>query len=247
MKLSKRILPFILALPALMGLWACSDSSDQLTVSEREEITSLKNQLRDELANINSDSLSSRTVWVAPQVTVVKDRMVEHETWPFIVGIVGIIFGCAVPVGIVAVIMSSITTRRRYETRVIELAINRNYPLPAEFYQRKSTPQLLYRAVVWIGVGITCNVFAGVTNNDDMMWLGIFPFFIGLANLALFILRRIDNRKSDDGQFSVPTATEANPYSYPRPEKPENPYVDITPADNQPATPIDSTNGDNAQ
>lgn len=216
-------------------------------MDEREEITTLKNQLRDELANISSDSLSSRTVWVAPQVTVVKDQAVDQETWPFIVGIVGIIFGCAVPVGIVAVIMSSINTRRRYETRVIELAINRNYPLPAEFFRKRTTPQLLYRGVVWIGLGITCLVFAGVTNNDDMMWLGIFPFFIGLANIALFILRRIDSRKKGEDEVDPATATEQNPYSYPQPQKPENPYVDITSADNQPSTTTDTTNGDDAQ
>lgn len=244
MKLSKRILPFLLALPALMGFWACSNSSDELTTIEREEITSLKNQLRDELSNLNTDSLSSRTVWVAPEVTVVKDRSFDNQSWPFITGIIGIIFGCAVPVGIVAVITSSITTRRRYETRVVELAISRNYPLPAEFFHKRTVQQLLYRGIIWIGVGITCIAFAAATGNEDMTWLGVFPFFIGLANIALFILRRIDNRKKSEAEVSVAEAPEANPYSYPQPEIP---YSDITPTENQPATTPDSTPGEDAQ
>ena len=214
-------------------------------MDEREEITSLKNQLRDELSNLNADSLSSRTVWVAPEVTVVKGRSFDNNSWPFITGIIGILCGCAVPIGIVAVIMSSINTRRRYETRVVELAISRNYPLPAEFFHKRTVQQLLYRGVVWIGVGFTCFAFAGATGNEDMTWLGIFPLFIGLANIALFILRRIDNRKkANNDEVSVPEAPEANPYSF---GTPETPYADITPVENHPATTNDTTTGDNAQ
>lgn len=208
MKLSHRIIPCLLAIPALLGFWACSNSQNES--NDRKEITELKNQLKEELSTISSDSLSSKTVWVAPEVTVVEDRFMSEDSWPFIVGIIGIVCGCAVPIGIVAVIMSSMNTRRRYEMRALETAINHNYPLPQQFYRIKTLHQLLYRAVVWIGVGIGCWYCAVVTDNWDMSWIGVFPLFIGLANLALYLVRRHDSRKDEDAQ---PCAPAANPYS----------------------------------
>ncbi len=195
MKLFHRIIPFLAALPLLAAAWSCNRNSDN--PEQHREIAELKEELKSQLSEINSDSLATRTVWIAPEVRVSDRDMIDEDTWPFIVGIFGIVFGCAVPVAIVAVIMSSLNTRKRYEMRVVEMAISRNYPLPADFYRSRSNNRTLYRAIIWIGVGIGIWAMAELTDNMDMAWIGVFPFFIGLANLALFFIRRHDEEKDD--------------------------------------------------
>lgn len=235
MKLFHRIIPFLAALPLLAAAWSCNRHSDDS--EQHREIAQLKEELKSQLSEINSDSLASRTVWIAPEVKVSSgDDLMDEDTWPFIVGIVGIIFGCAVPVAIVAVIMSSVNTRRRYEMRVVEMAISRNYPLPNDFYRSVSNNRRLYRAIIWMGIGIGCWAMAIFSDNEDMAWIGVFPFFIGLANLALFLIRRHDEKKKEQSAAAEEeaelrrvhnpyetTAPESNRFSAPAPTGADEP------------------------
>lgn len=120
----------------------------------------------------------------------------------FIVGMLGIVAGCAVPVCMTIVIARSVITRRKIDNRLIERAIEKNYPLPDEFFSGRSIYRRLYRGLVWIGIGTAFLLwfFLSSKHKPEMMFFSIIPIFIGLANLAIYVARRrdLDRAKTTD-------------------------------------------------
>lgn len=208
MKTLHRLLPLLIALPALCGLVACNNSAE--SGNENKEVARLKEQLKQELSQLDTDSLESRTIWVTPEVNYVEEPgFLNEDSWPFIVGMLGIVAGCAVPVCITIVIARSIITRRKIDNRLIERAIEKNYPLPDEFFSGRTIYRSLYRGVIWVGVGTAFLLWfiCSSGHKPAFMFLGIIPIFIGLANLAIYVARRRDSARTQIKDFTDYTQT----------------------------------------
>lgn len=109
-------------------------------------------------------------------------------------------------IAIVWIILYYRRERERDKYHILEKAIEHDRQLPAAFYHSVQKPivQKIQSGICWIGVGIAFIIFFICI--DESVWsIGIIPVFIGLAQIAMFIVQtnifrifKSDNTASDN-------------------------------------------------
>ncbi len=117
-----------------------------------------------------------------------------------IVPILAITIPFLTAIAIVWIILYYRRERERDKYRILEKAIEHNRQLPAVLYHSVPKPivQKIQSGICWIGVGITFIIFF-ICINEEVWPIGIIPIFIGIAQIATFIVQTKISRifKSD--------------------------------------------------
>ncbi len=210
----RRLVYFLVA--ALIA--SISFTSCQRKAITQEEIDELNRQISEKLAMIenNDDTTTSITIDSATTDSTIKVNTPKNDKKTEITiiqghndgenfGVVLIIFiaitspfACAVL--IVFFIIRGITIRQREHNKLIEKAIECNYPLPKDFFNApKQSKSRLQSALVWLawGVGIIafCLIVSGA--KDTVFAIGFIPLLIGVAKLITYF---VEDRKKEDAE-----------------------------------------------
>ena len=99
---------------------------------------------------------------------------------------------------IVFFIIRGITIRQREHNKLIEKAIECNYPLPDDFFKApKRHRSRLQSALVWIAWGVGIISFCLIMSNDTVYAIGLIPLLVGIAKLITYF---VEDRKKEDAE-----------------------------------------------
>ena len=210
-----RHLVYFLATALIAGI---SFTSCQRKAITQEEIDELNRQISEKLAMIenNDDTTTSITIDSASTDSTIKINTPRNDKKTEITIIqghnggesVGAVlflsivatahFACAVL--IVFFIIRGITSRQREHNKLIEKAIECNYPLPNDFFKApKQSKSRLQSALVWLawGVGIIafCLIVSGA--KDTVFAIGFIPLLVGVAKLITYF---VEDRKKENAE-----------------------------------------------
>ena len=197
-----------------------SFTSCQRKAITQEEIDELNRQISEKLAMVenNDDTTTSITIDSTDTDSIVKvntpknDKKTEitiiqgqNERFEsegiFIITIVFIII--VTPFASIVLILffaiRGITSRQRERNKLIEKAIECNYPLPDDFFkapiQHKSR---LQSALVWLAWGVGIVVFFLIVDPTVTAYsIGLIPLLVGAAKLITYF---VEDRKKDNNQ-----------------------------------------------
>ena len=211
-----RRLIYFLAAALIAGI---SFSSCQRKAITQEEIDELNRQISEKLAMVenNDDTTTSITIDSTDTDSIVKvkaendkqkaeitiiqgqnDRFESEGIFIIIIVFIAIVTPFASIVLIIFFAIRGITSRQRERNKLIEKAIECNYPLPNEFFkapiQHKSR---LQSALVWLAWGIGIISFFLIMSNDTVYAIGLIPTLVGIAKLITYF---VEDRKNEDAQ-----------------------------------------------
>ena len=201
----------IIALIASISLSSC-----QRKAITQEEIDELNRQISEKLAMVknNDDTTTSITIDTASTDSTIKintpknDKKTEitiiqgHKDWGKF-GVVLVVFSALIAPFVCAVlivffIIRGITSRQREHNKLIEKAIECNYPLPNDFFKApKQHKSRLQSALVWLAWGIGIISFCLIMSNDTVYAIGLIPLLVGIAKLITYF---IEDRKKEDAE-----------------------------------------------
>ena len=201
----------IIALIASISLSSC-----QRKAITQEEIDELNRQISEKLAMVknNDDTTTSITIDTASTDSTIKINTPKNDKKTEItiiqghndggnLGIVLVIFTALIipfvsAVLIVFFIIRGITSRQREHNKLIEKAIECNYPLPNDFFKApKQHKSRLQSALVWLAWGIGIISFCLIMSNDTVYAIGLIPLLVGIAKLITYF---IEDRKKEDAE-----------------------------------------------
>lgn len=123
------------------------------------------------------------------KIELEKPIKIKSENMPGItIQVLGLLVPFATSIGIVWLVLYYRRERQRDRLRIIEISLTSGRPLPPEFYYTTPRPirQKLQSGIRWIGGGLAIIMFFAMVEAE--MWpIGIFPLFIGIANIAVYI------------------------------------------------------------
>ena len=192
-----------------------SFSSCQRKAISQEEIDEFSRQINAKLEQIDNNATSDSNAFIndsssADSIIKIKAEkenqkaeitIIQHTndgenfSGVFIVFIAIITpFACAVL--IVFFIIRGITSRQREHNKLIEKAIENNYPLPDNFFDTpKRHKSRLQSSLVWLAWGIgTMGFFYIVDPTETAYSLGLIPLLVGAAKLITYF---IEDRKKE--------------------------------------------------
>ena len=208
----RRLVYFLtIALIASISLSSC-----QRKAITQEEINELNRQISEKLAMVknNDDTTTSITIDTASTDSTIKintpknDKKTEitiiqgHKDWGKF-GVVLVVFSALIAPFVCAVlivffIIRGITSRQREHNKLIEKAIECNYPLPNDFFKApKQSKSRLQSALVWLAWGIGIISFCLIMSNDTVYAIGLIPLLVGIAKLITYF---IEDRKKEDAE-----------------------------------------------
>ena len=208
----RRLVYFLtIALIASISLSSC-----QRKAITQEEIDELNRQISEKLAMVenNDDTTTSITIDTASTDSTIKintpknDKKTEitiiqgHNDWGKF-GVVLVVFSALIAPFVCAVlivffIIRGITSRQREHNKLIEKAIECNYPLPNDFFKApKQHKSRLQSALVWLAWGIGIISFCLIMSNDTVYAIGLIPLLVGIAKLITYF---IEDRKKEDAE-----------------------------------------------
>ena len=208
----RRLVYFLtIALIASISLSSC-----QRKAITQEEINELNRQISEKLAMVknNDDTTTSITIDTASTDSTIKintpknDKKTEitiiqgHKDWGKF-GVVLVVFSALIAPFVCAVlivffIIRGITSRQREHNKLIEKAIECNYPLPNDFFKApKQHKSRLQSALVWLAWGIGIISFCLIMSNDTVYAIGLIPLLVGIAKLITYF---IEDRKKEDAE-----------------------------------------------
>lgn len=182
-----------IALIALLSLMPLTSTATNSTTDSVATIS--VTHTTDELSNKDKNTgVLTRTDTLSPMnhnLSIPKNNIapILALTIPFLTAI-----------AIVWIVLYYRRERERDKYRILEKAIEHNRQLPAVLYHsvQKNIIQKIQSGICWIGVGITFIIFFICI--DEAVWsIGIIPIFIGIAQIAMFIVQTKISRifKSD--------------------------------------------------
>lgn len=192
-----------------------SFSSCQRKAISQEEIDEFSRQINAKLEQIDNNATSDSNAFIndsssADSIIKIKAEkenqkaeitIIQHTndgenfSGVFIVFIAIISpFACAVL--IVFFIIRGITSRQREHNKLIEKAIENNYPLPDNFFDTpKRHKSRLQSSLVWLAWGIgTMGFFYIVDPTETAYSIGLIPLLVGAAKLITYF---IEDRKKE--------------------------------------------------
>lgn len=192
-----------------------SFSSCQRKAISQEEIDEFSRQINAKLEQIDNNATSDSNAFIndsssADSIIKIKAEkenqkaeitIIQHTndgenfSGVFIVFIAIITpFACAVL--IVFFIIRGITSRQREHNKLIEKAIENNYPLPDNFFDTpKRHKSRLQSSLVWLAWGIgTMGFFYIVDPTETAYSIGLIPLLVGAAKLITYF---IEDRKKE--------------------------------------------------
>ena len=208
----RRLVYFLtIALIASISLSSC-----QRKAITQEEIDELNRQISEKLAMVenNDDTTTSITIDTAYTDSTIKINTPKNDKKTEItiiqgykggenLGIVLVIFTALIipfvcAVLIVFFIIRGITSRQREHNKLIEKAIECNYPLPNDFFKApKQHKSRLQSALVWLAWGIGIISFCLIMSNDTVYAIGLIPLLVGIAKLITYF---VEDRKKEDAE-----------------------------------------------
>lgn len=208
----KRII-YILAIAAITSI---SFSSCQRKAITQAEIDEFSRQVNEQLAALdnNDDSTTSITIDSTGTDSIVKVNTPNNDKKAEItiiqqsndgedIGVTIVIFTAitmpfACIVLIVFFIIRGITIGRRDHNKLIEKAIESNYPLPDNFFNApKRTKSRLQSGLVWLAWGLGIISIFLIISDDTVYAIGLIPLFVGVAKLITYF---VEDRKKEDNQ-----------------------------------------------
>lgn len=212
----KRLVYFL----AITLIASISLSSCQRKAITQEEIDKINHKINDALVELNNhydeDSTISITIDSANTDSTIaintpkKDKkteitIIQQSNDGQSIGIVLIVFIAIVtPFACVVLIVffaiRGITSRQREHNKLIEKAIDNNYPLPNNFFEApKQNKSRLQSALVWLawGIGIIafCLIISGAKNTAYA--IGLIPLLVGSAKLITYF---VEDRKKGNAE-----------------------------------------------
>ncbi len=204
----KRII-YILAIATIASI---SFSSCQRKAITQEEIDNLNSQISEHLELLENKSSkkidttgSDSIVKVATdndskkaEITIIHSSN-DGENFSVVLIVftaITIPFACAVL--IISMSIKAITARQRERNKLIEKAIECNYPLPSDFFANDRNPRTrLQSALVWLAWGVgTIAIFLIITD-ETVYAIGIIPLLVGIAKLITYFA---EDRKKESNQ-----------------------------------------------
>ena len=207
----KRLVYFlVVALIANISLSSC-----QRKAISQEEIDEFSRQINAKLEQIDNKTTSDSNAFIndsssADSIVKIKTEkenqkaeitIIQHKndgenfSGVFIVFIaIATPFACAVL--IVFFIIRGITSRQREHNKLIEKAIENNYPLPDNFFDApKRHKSRLQSSLVWLAWGIgTMGFFYIVDPTETAYSIGLIPLLVGVAKLITYF---VEDRKKE--------------------------------------------------
>ncbi|MBE6318958.1 MAG: hypothetical protein E7081_08305 [Bacteroidales bacterium] len=213
----KRII-YLLAVALVVSI---SFSSCQRKAITQEEIDEFSRQINERLEEINNNNKNNDTVITIDSTgtdTTVKINtntpqtkqdteitIIQRDNTNFgesietvIIVFIAIITPFACLVLIVFFIIKGITSRQRDRNKLIEKAIENNYPLSEDFFASQKSPRTrLQSALVWLawGIGIM-GFFYIVAPTETVYAIGLIPLLVGIAKLITYFLE--DRKKESE-------------------------------------------------
>lgn len=190
-------------------------SSCQRKAISQEEIDEFSRQINAKLEQIDNKTTSDSNAFIndsssADSIVKIKTEkenqkaeitIIQHKndgenfSGVFIVFIaIATPFACAVL--IVFFIIRGITSRQREHNKLIEKAIENNYPLPDNFFDTpKRHKSRLQSSLVWLAWGIgTMGFFYIVDPTETAYSIGLIPLLVGVAKLITYF---VEDRKKE--------------------------------------------------
>lgn len=192
-------------------------SSCQRKAISQEEIDEFSRQINAKLEQIDNKTTSDSNAFIndsssADSIVKIKTEkenqkaeitIIQHKndgenfSGVFIVFIaIATPFACAVL--IVFFIIRGITSRQREHNKLIEKAIENNYPLPDKFFDTpKRHKSRLQSSLVWLAWGIgTMGFFYIVDPTETAYSIGLIPLLVGVAKLITYFVE--DHKKESE-------------------------------------------------
>mgnify|MGYP003294740799 CR=1 FL=1 len=213
----KRII-YLLAVALVISI---SFSSCQRKAITQEEIDEFSRQINERLEEINNNNKNNDTVITIDSTgtdTTVKINtntpqtkqnteitIIQRDNTNFgesietvIIVFIAIITPFACLVLIVFFIIKGITSRQREHNKLIEKAIENNYPLPDKFFDTpKRHKSRLQSSLVWLAWGIgTMGFFYIVDPTETAYSIGLIPLLVGVAKLITYFVE--DHKKESE-------------------------------------------------
>ena len=136
------------------------------------------------------------------EITIIqnqKDRFESEGIFILAIVFIAIVTPFASIVLIIFFAIRGITSRQRERNKLIEKAIDNNYPLPDNFFISQKSPRTrLQSALVWIAWGVGVVAFFLIVDPTVTAYsLGLIPLLVGAAKLITYF---IEDRKKDNNQ-----------------------------------------------
>ena len=135
------------------------------------------------------------------EITIIQgqnDRLKSEGVFIIAIVFIAIVTPFTSLVLIVFFAIRGITCRQRERNKLIEKAIDNNYPLPDDFFSsQKNSRTRLQSALVWLAWGIGIISFFLIMSNDTVYAIGLIPTLVGIAKLITYF---VEDRKNEDAQ-----------------------------------------------
>ncbi len=207
---------FTISIIASISFSSCQRKA--ITQEEIEEFSRQINEKLEQLDRINSSNSSvvindsSATDSIVrikaendtqkAEITIIqnqKDRFESEGIFILAIVFIAIVTPFASIVLIIFFAIRGITSRQRERNKLIEKAIDNNYPLPDNFFISQKSPRTrLQSALVWIAWGVGVVAFFLIVDPTVTAYsLGLIPLLVGAAKLITYF---IEDRKKDNNQ-----------------------------------------------
>ena len=135
------------------------------------------------------------------EITIIQgqnDRLKSEGVFIIAIVFIAIVTPFTSLVLIVFFAIRGITCRQRERNKLIEKAIDNNYPLPDDFFSSQKNPRTrLQSALVWLAWGIGIISFCLIMSNDTVYAIGLIPLLVGIAKLITYF---VEDRKKEDAE-----------------------------------------------
>lgn len=213
-----RRLIYFLAVAFIAGISFTSCQRKAITQAEIDEFSRQINKKIEQLDKIktsdssviiNDSSATDSIVKIKAEndkqkaeITIIQgqnDRLKSEGVFIIAIVFIAIVTPFTSLVLIVFFAIRGITCRQRERNKLIEKAIDNNYPLPDDFFSsQKNSRTRLQSALVWLAWGVGIVVFFLIVDPTVTAYsIGLIPLLVGAAKLITYF---VEDRKKDNNQ-----------------------------------------------
>lgn len=196
---------FYLLLLLISSITVSSCSGDDAVDFERKAITVSMSQIADsiqqKLSVSPADSISSRVIYVNPQVTVNHANSSNYNIYRKVflpIAVMLIVFAC--PVLMVYFFVRARVRIRQQRNEIVRYSIEKQVPLPREFFVGNDrNKDKLQSGIVWVFVGIAVFLFGMWDEDYSILSFSLVPFGVGVARIVVSLpyFRRVENEDNE--------------------------------------------------